>query len=73
LSADKDETSNVNRLKGVVIKIDQDSENAKVVVDIGNHDTVVSVQSQNVIEKMGVGIGSSVVVTIKANDIILGR
>ncbi len=73
LSTQRDDTTNVNSLKGVVIKIDQDAENAKVVVDIGNHDTVVSVQSQNLIEKMGLVIGSSVVVAIKANDVILGR
>jgi molybdate transport system regulatory protein len=70
---DKDEESNVNRLKGVVVKIDQDTENVKLVVDIGNHDTVVSVQHKNIIEKLGLELGSSVVVTIKSSDVILGR
>jgi len=73
VSTQEDENNNINRLDGVIIKIDHGAENAKLVVDIGNHDTVVSVQPQDIIEKLGLDIGSSVVVTIKANDVILGR
>ena len=73
LSRIEDANHEENRLEGRVTKIDKDAENAKVVVDIGNHDTIVSVQPHNVTEKLGLEIGSFVVVCIKANDVMLGR
>ncbi len=39
----KDETSKENRFEGGVNKIEIDVQNAKVAVDIGNHDTIISV------------------------------
>ena len=69
----QDEKSEENRLKGRVSKIDSDIENVKVLVDIGNHDTIVSVMPVVVLEKMDLKVGSSVIVTIKANDIMLGK
>jgi molybdate transport system regulatory protein len=73
LSTLEDEKSEENRLKGIVTKIDTDIENAKVLVDIGNHDTIVSVVSKDVLEKMELKEGSSVMAMIKANDIMLGK
>ena len=73
LSPLEDEKSEENRLKGIVTKIDTDVENAKILVDIGNHDTIVSVVSKDVLEKMELKEGSSVVAIIKANDIMLGK
>ena len=73
LSTLEDEKSEENRLKGIVTKIDTDIENAKVLVDIGNHDTIVSVVSKDVFEKMELKEGSSVMAMIKANDIMLGK
>ena len=70
---EKNEKDENNRLEGVVTKIESDPENVKVLVDIGNHDTIVSVQPHNVTEKLGLEIGSFVVVCIKANDVMLGR
>ncbi|WP_415407300.1 TOBE domain-containing protein [Sulfurovum sp. CS9] len=73
LSTLEDEKSEENRLKGIVSKIDTDIENAKVLVDIGNHDTIVSVVSKDVFEKMELKEGSSVMAMIKSNDIMLGK
>lgn len=73
LSILEDEKSEENRLKGIVTKIDTDIENAKVLVDIGNHDTIVSVVSKDILEKMELKEGSSVMAIIKANDIMLGK
>ena len=73
LSTLEDEKSEENRLKGIVTKIDTDIENAKVLVDIGNHDTIVSVVSKDVFEKMELKEGSSAMAIIKANDIMLGK
>ncbi len=73
LSAVSDEKIEENRLAGVVEKIETDRENVKVQVDIGNHDTVVSVMPVNVLEKMELKVGSSVTAMIKASDIMLGK
>ncbi|MEA3433823.1 MAG: TOBE domain-containing protein, partial [Campylobacterota bacterium] len=73
LSTLENEQSEENRLKGIVTQIDTDAQNAKVLVDIGNHDTIVSVVSKDVLEKMELKIGSSVMAIIKANDIMLGK
>jgi len=73
LSTSENEKSEENRLKGIVTKIDTDIGNAKVLVDIGNHDTIISVVSKDVFEKMELKEGSSVIAMIKANDIMLGK
>ncbi len=73
LSTLVDEKSEENRLKGIVTKIDTDIENAKVLVDIGNHDTIVSVVSKNILTRMKLKEGSSVMAVIKVNDIMLGK
>lgn len=73
LSAVSDEKSEENRLEGVVTKIETDVENMKVQVDIGNYDTVVSVMPINVLEKMELKVGSSVMVILRASDIMLGK
>lgn len=70
---DKEETHLSNRLEGVIKKIEKDVKNAKVLVDIGKHDTVVSVMPIDVLEKLGLHEGSFVKAVIKANDIMIGR
>lgn len=69
----RDEKSQENGLDGIVTNIEKDAENAKVQVDIGNHDTVVSVLSVDLLEKMELNEGSSVRALIKANDIMIGK
>ncbi|MDM5264222.1 TOBE domain-containing protein [Sulfurovum sp. XTW-4] len=73
LSKKAEDKSNENSLEGIVRKIDRDVENTKTVVDIGNHDTIVSVMPTSVVEKMEIIEGSSVIVMIKANDIMIGK
>jgi molybdate transport system regulatory protein len=68
-----DKKSKENGVEGIVTKIDKDSENAKVLVDIGNHDTIVSVMPIDVLENMELDEGSSVTAMIKANDIMIGK
>jgi molybdopterin-binding protein len=62
-----------NRLKGEVEKIDTDSHNAKIVVDIGKGDKIVSVLPLEVFEASKCISGAEVIVGIKSNDIMLGR
>jgi len=73
LSDMRDEKSKENGLEGIVTKIEKDVENAKVLVDIGNHDTIVSVMAVDILEKMELNEGSSVMAVIKANDIMIGK
>ena len=68
-----DEERYENRLEGIVSKIDKDLDNTKVVVDIGHHDTIVSVMPTAVLDKMELIEGSSVIAMIKANDIMIGK
>lgn len=73
LSGTKDANSKENRLQGNIIKIDRDAQSAKVVLDIGDHDTIVSVMPKEVFEKMELHEGSSVVAVMNANDIMIGK
>ena len=73
LSNLKDEKSEENGVEGIVSKIEKDAQNAKVQVDIGNHDTIVSVMPVESLEKMELNEGSSVKAVIKANDIMIGK
>jgi molybdate transport system regulatory protein len=68
-----DEKRYENRLEGIVNKIDKDVENTKVVVDIGEHDTIVAVMPTAVLEKMELIEGNSVIAMIKANDVMVGK
>ena len=73
LSTIRDEKREENRLESIVTKIDKDVENVKVLVDIGNQDTIVSVMPIAILEKMELNEGSSVTAIIKANDIMIGQ
>ena len=73
LSTLEDKKNEENRLKGIVTQIDTDAQNAKVLVDIGNYDKIVSVMPIDALEKMDLKIGSSVMAIIKTNDIMVGK
>jgi len=73
LSKGSDEEFEENRLKGIVEKIDTDLEDAKVLIDIGSHDKIVSVISQEILDNMKLKVGNPVGISIKANNIMLGK
>ena len=73
LSGIKDAKGKENTLQGVVSKIDKDPQSAKVMVDIGDHDTIIAVMDTKDIEEMELDEGSSVMVVINANDIMIGK
>lgn len=62
-----------NSLEGIVTKIDTDEENMKVEVDIGSHDKIISVMPLHDLENMELNEGSSVLIRVKSNDIMLGK
>lgn len=70
---DQEENELSNSLEGVIKQIEKDVQHAKVLVDIGNHDTVVSVMPIDVLETLELHEGSSIKAVIKANDIMIGR
>ncbi len=61
-----------NSLEGIITQIDTDEENMKVVVDIGKHDKIVSVMPLHSLDNMELSEGSSVLVHVNSNDIMLG-
>ena len=73
LSGTNDAKSKDNKLHGIVSKIDRDLESAKVMVDIGNHDTIIAVMPTKDLKEMELNEGSSVTAFIKANDIMIGK
>ena len=62
-----------NSLNGNIEEINIDSVNAEVVVNIGNEDKIVAIVTINSIENMGLKVGASVDVIIKASDIMIGK
>ena len=62
-----------NSLNGNIEEINIGSVNAEVVVNIGNEDKIVAIVTTNSIENMGLKIGASVDVIIKASDIMIGK
>jgi len=73
VSGIKDAKAKENMLQGIVTKIERDADSAKVVLDIGDHDTIVSVMPKEIFENMELHEGSSVVAAINANDIMIGK
>lgn len=73
LSEVTDEQSNENTLQGSVTQIDTDELNAKVLVDIGKYDKIVSVVPKEYVEKMKLKVGSAVKAMINASDIMIGK
>jgi len=62
-----------NRLEGKVVQLEKDSINVKMVVDIGNHDRVVSVLPLEALGAMGLEEGRDIMLGIEAKNIMLGR
>ena len=62
-----------NRLEGRVLQIEKDRQNAKVTVDIGEHDRVVSVMPLERFETLALTEGSSVAVAVEAKNVMVGR
>ena len=62
-----------NQIEGQILQIEKDSHNAKVTVDIGMHDRIVSVLPIGEFSKLNVEKGSRVMVGIEAKNIMVGR
>jgi molybdate transport system regulatory protein len=67
------EETRANRLHGRVISIQEDRENVKITLDIGGHDTLVSVMPAGHFAALALHEGDDVTVAIRAKDILIGR
>ena len=59
-----------NQLKGTVTAITKGATTAHVKVDIGNQQIVSSITNEPV-DELGIKAGSSVIVVIKASDVMI--
>lgn len=67
------ELSARNQLQGTVTNITLGAVMADVSVDIGNRQTVVSAITLASVERLGLKVGDSVTVIIKATEVMLGK
>lgn len=65
--------SDVNRFIGTVQRIERDSFNAEIVVELENKKSICSTMSVDIFDELNVGIGSKVVAFCRPKNIILGR
>lgn len=62
-----------NSIGGTVSRITRGEVNAEVVVEIGQHDVLVSVITSDALNTLKLEEGSSVMAIIKSSDVMLGR
>ena len=60
-----------NQLKGTVVSVKEGAVEAQVVVDIGGQ-TMTAVITVDAVRDLGLAPGSTVVVVVKADHVILG-
>ena len=65
--------SDVNRFIGTIQRIERDSFNAEIVVELENKKSICSTMSVDIFDELNVGIGSKVVAFCRPKNIILGR
>ena len=66
------ELSARNQLPGTVKSVKTGAVMAEVVVDIGGHDIIAAITAGSA-EKLGLAAGESVLVLIKATEVMIGR
>jgi molybdopterin-binding protein len=60
-----------NQLKGTVTAVTKGATTAHVKVDIGNNHIVTSSITNEAVDELGIKTGSSVIVVIKASDVMI--
>jgi molybdate transport system regulatory protein len=63
----------MNCMEGMVLQVEKDSQNVKTAVDIGGHDTMVSVMPVAAFRQDLLVVGNHVWVEIAAENIMIGR
>jgi molybdopterin-binding protein len=61
-----------NRLKGRIISVDEGLITAKVVIDLGNGNEIVSIISKDAIADLRLKVGDTAFAVIKSTEVIVG-
>jgi molybdopterin-binding protein len=61
-----------NQLKGKVIKVEEGLITSKVVLDLGNGNTITSIISKDAIAELGLKEGVDACAIIKSTEVIIG-
>ena len=61
-----------NQLKGKIVRIEEGSVNAIVVIDIGNGSEITSTISLNAVRELDLKVGSEAYAIIKATSVMVG-
>jgi molybdopterin-binding protein len=67
------ELSARNQLKGTITAIELGAVMADITVDIGSNQTLASAITKSSVERLGLKVGDSVVVIIKATEVMIGK
>lgn len=62
-----------NKLSGKITKINKESINSEVIIDIGNGEKIATVITTNSIDELKLDINSEVIAIIKSSDIMIGK
>lgn len=61
-----------NNLKGTIKSIDEGLITSKVVIDLGNNNTIVSIISKDAITDLGLKVGMTAYAIVKSTEVIVG-
>lgn len=62
-----------NQIAGTIVEIAPGAVNGKVKVDIGGGNAITSSITEEAIAELGLAVGDSVTVLIKASDVLIGK
>ncbi len=62
-----------NQLSGTVIAVTPGAVNGTIKVDIGGGNIITSSITEEAIEDLGLAVGDTVTVLVKASDVLIGK
>jgi len=62
-----------NQLKGTITTISEGAVNGTIKVDVGGGNVIMSSITEEAIADLGLAVGDSVTVLIKASDVLIGK
>jgi molybdate transport system regulatory protein len=65
--------SDVNRFIGKITRINRDSFNAEIIIELDNKNSICSTMSVDIFDELHVGVGTEIVAFCRPKNIILGR
>lgn len=62
-----------NQLKGTITTITPGAVNGQIKVDVGGGNVITSSITEEAIAELGLAVGDSVTVIVKASDVLIGK